>query len=82
MKTTWKLINEVSYCTKKKKPINCLKSSVSNFPLTNKSEILNKLNNYYINVVYVVYVNTDPLVKTLHFIFGDCRTLLHIVIMC
>lgn len=51
MKSTWKLINEVSYSTKKKEPpINCLNSLVSKNTLTNKSEILNKLNNYYINV--------------------------------
>jgi hypothetical protein len=50
MKSTWKLINEVSYSTKKKEPpINCLNSLVSNTTLTKKSEILNELNNYYIN---------------------------------
>jgi hypothetical protein len=51
MKTTWKLINEFSYSSKKKElPINCLNSNVSNIPLTNNSDILNEFNNYYINV--------------------------------
>jgi hypothetical protein len=51
MKTKWKLINELSYSSKKKEPpINYLNSNVSNIPLTNKSDILNEFNNYYINV--------------------------------
>jgi hypothetical protein len=51
MKTTWKLINEFSYSSKKKETsINCMNSNVSNIPLTNKSDILNEFNNYYINV--------------------------------